>query len=209
MADMSATRFCLIGRFTAFLPGEKSPYQMISLEAVQAEDHLNSRLVPELIAHQVLLSKDLRRMMYRYLAPQDWVRVVGEQMLNRRNGQMEWRAAEISKLSAFQVDRLKHEMVSHKRINASGAGLAARVLICQESSCRQRGSLAVKEAMAHALTETEGSSKVVIQATGCLKRCKLGPNVVMMPGGSYSRMTVEAGRSLIQKLLDSEPKSLN
>ncbi|MGB3766860.1 MAG: (2Fe-2S) ferredoxin domain-containing protein [Phormidesmis sp.] len=206
---MSATRFCLIGRFTAFLPGEKSPYQMISLEAVQAEDHLNSRLVPEPIAHQVLLSKDLRRMMYRYLAPQDWVRVVGEQTLNRRNGQMEWKAAEISKLSAFQVDRLKQEMVSHTKINASGAGLAARVLICQESSCRQRGSLAVKEAMAHALTETEGLSKVVIQATGCLKRCKLGPNVVTVPGGSYSRMTVEAGRSLIRKLLDSEPKSLN
>lgn len=205
MADMSATHFCLIGRFTAFLPGEKSPYERISLEAVRPEDPLNLLLTPEQAIHPIRLSKDLRRMMYRYLAPQDWVRVVGKQTLNRRNGQLEWEAAEISKLSAFQVDSLKREMVAPKRSDAAQAGRAARVLICQESGCRQRGSLAVGEAMAHTIARAEGLSKIAIQSTGCMKRCKLGPNVVMVPGGSYSQVTAEAGRSLIQKMLDSKP----
>ncbi len=215
MADMSATRFCLIGRFTAFLPGEKSPYQGISLEAVRAEGSSSSSLTQALsthepVPHQILLSKDLRRMMYRYLAPQDWVRVVGKQTLNQRNGQLEWKAAEISKLSACQVNRLKPEMISPQRANApqsvraARAARAVRVLICQESGCRQRGSLLVRDAVTHIITEAKGSSKIAVQSTGCMKRCKLGPNMVMLPGGSYSQVTAEEGRSLVQQMLDSK-----
>ena len=214
MADMSAAQFCLVGRFTAFLPGEKSPYERISLEAVQTEDSLNPSLDQGLVTHQILLSKDLRRMTYRYLSPQDWVRVVGKQKLNPRNGQVEWKAAEISKLSACQVDGLKGEAILSQGANApqsardTRAARAVRVLICQESGCRQRGSLAVRDAIARVITEAEDAPNIAVQSVGCMKRCKLGPNVVTLPGGSYSQVTDEEGRSLVQillqKMLDSE-----
>ncbi len=205
MADMGATRFCLVGRFLTFLSGEKSPYQGLSMETVSAEDpsHLEPASGP--VEYQIVLSKDLRRMMYRYLEPQDWVRVVGKRSLNQRSGLIEWKAAEISKLSPSQVDQLKPQTTLPP---ASKSPNPIRVLVCQKSDCRQRGSLAVSQAMESAILQRNGSahaeagsSKIVIQVTGCMKRCQAGPNVVMLPGGCHSRVTPEKGRSLIQSVL--------
>lgn len=200
MADMSAAQFCLIGQFLTFLPGEKSPYQKLSLEVARDEGTVNAPPV----THQIQLGKDLRRMMYRYLAPQDWVRVVGKQVIDQRSGQMVWRAAEISKLSLGQVNQLKHQTALPR---ASQSPKPIRVLICQKSDCRQRGSLAVSQAIEAAILQRgdfanaeAGNSKIVIQATGCMKRCQAGPNVVMLPGGAHSRVTPEEGRSLIQSI---------
>ncbi len=212
MADMSATHFCLVGRFLTFLPGKKSPYQKLSLETGSAEDR-SSLGSSEPVEYQIVLSKDLRRMMYRYLEPQDWVRVVGRRYsrgvalptLNQRSGLMEWKADEISKLSPNQVDQLKHQTTLPKETESPKP---IRVLVCQKSDCRQRGSLAVSQAMESAILQRSGSanaeagsSKIVIQATGCMKRCQAGPNVVMLPGGCHSRVTPEQGRSLIQSAL--------
>ena len=204
VADISAVRFCLVGRFVAFLPGERSPYQRLSL-AVLAEappDLALDKLIERPpVEHPLVLSKDLRRMMYRYLEPQDWVRVVGTQALNRRSGLMEWRAAEISKLSLGQVEQLKHQMT----LPQAATPKPTRVLICQQADCRQRGSLAVSQAMRNELHQSGvieaevGSSETIIQATGCMKRCKVGPNVVIA-GKVHTEVTPAQGRSLIQSI---------
>ena len=205
VTDISAVRFCLVGRFIAFLPGEKSPYQRLSLAGL-SEAMLNPAL-GKLSEHQpveysILLSKSLRRMVYRYLEPQDWVRVVGTQALNQRSGLMEWRATEISKLSLDQVEQLKRKMVLPR---AAAAPKQTRVLICQQADCRQQGSSAVSQAMQNSIHRTDavraelGRSEIVIQATGCMKRCKAGPNVVIS-GKVHTRVTPEQGRSLIQSI---------
>lgn len=200
MADTSATRFCLVGRFLTFLPGEKSPYQGLSMEIAL---DVNSEPTAEPAECQILLSQDLRRMMYRYLEPQDWVRVVGRRSLNQRSGLIEWRAAEISKLPSAQVNQLKHRTTLPE---ASQSPKPIQVMVCQKSDCRQRGSLAVAQAMADAVSQRgfanaeAGSPEIVIQATGCMKRCKTGPNVVMLPGGAHTRVTPSGGRSLIQSI---------
>ena len=203
VADISAVR-CLVGRFIAFLPGERSPYQRLSL-AVLAEappgPALGKLIEHPLVEHSIVLSKDLRRMMYRYLEPQDWVRVVSTQGLNRHSGLMEWRATEISKLSLDQVERLKRQMTLPQAVTPK----PTRVLICQQADCRQRGSLVVSQVMQNELyqsgvVEVEvGSSETVIQATGCMKRCKVGPNVVIA-GKIYTGVTPAQGRSLIRSV---------
>lgn len=204
VAKMSATCFCLTGRFLTFLPGGKSPYQRLLLETVLAENPFNPESSSGPVEYQIVLGKDLRRMMYRYLEPQDWVRVVGRRSLNRRSGLIEWKAAEISKLSSAQVDQLKHQTTLPA---ASKSSKPIRVLICQKSDCRQRGSLAVSQAMESAILQRNdsaaadaSSSKIVIQATGCMKRCQAGPNVVMLPGGVHTRVTPDEGRSLVQSV---------
>lgn len=202
MTAMNAAHFCLVGRFLSFLPGEKSPYQKISLAAALRGDTGNLLLAPMLstdgsVTHQILLSKDLQRMMYRYLAPQDWIRVVAKEALDRRSGQMEWKATEISKLSFSQVDELRRTAVLAK---PNKIAKPVRVLICQESSCRQKGSVAVSEAITGAIAQAGCSKTVIVQTTGCMKRCKVGPNVVMLPGGFHSQATPESGVSLIQAL---------
>lgn len=198
MADMRTVHLCLVGRFLKFLPGEKSPYQRLLLETRSSE----GRFDPESdgpVEHQIVLGKNLRRMMYRYLDPQDWVRVVGTQSLNRRSGLMEWKATEISKLSAEQVDQLQRETILPK---VSDQPKPIRVLICQQSDCRQRGSSAVSQAMKE--TIDADCLDISIQATGCMKRCKIGPNVVMVPGRAHSQVTPGEGRSLIQSIRSSD-----
>ncbi len=207
--DMRADRFCSVGRFLMFLPGEKSPYQKLLCEVLADE----TASLPS-STQQILLGSDLRKMMYRYLEPQDWVRIVGNQVMDRRSGQLIWKANEISKLSSQQAHQLQASQLQASQLQASQSQASqsqlpktakpTRVLICQKSSCRQRGSGAVAQAIEGAIAQANHSQPIDLRATGCLKRCEAGPHVVMLPGGSYSQVTPAEGRSLIQSLLRRE-----
>lgn len=56
-----------------------------------------------------------------------------------------------------------------------------RILICQKSSCRKRGSDGVCRAINQALADRGLSDRVKVQTTGCLKECSRGPAVVTLP----------------------------
>jgi (2Fe-2S) ferredoxin len=211
MADTSTSQFCLVGRFLAFVPGKKSPYQKLSL-AVMPHEASAEDPIHEPVIYQIRLGKDLRKMMYRYLQPQDWVRVVGKQVIDKRDAQLKWKATEIVKLSAAQVQQIKSTVSSAPlsktplpKTRLPNKTKPPRVLICQKSSCRKRGSGAVSRAMEAAMDQCD--RKATIQATGCMKHCKSGPHVVMLSGKKshqekYSYVTPEQGRSLIHALLD-------
>lgn len=212
MTSVGASQFCLVGRFLSFLPGEKSPYQGISLEVLREDRRsqagsdvaLSANKAAALTIQQVVLSKQLRRMMYCYLAPQDWVRVVGKQAFDKRSGQLAWKATEISKLSAHQVDRLAYRLRSSPtRAQATTSAPGSRVLVCQGSSCRRRGGLAIGNAIARHLSEKADFPQCTVQPTGCMKRCKQGPNVVLPSGDRCNPMTVEQVRSLFPHMLDA------
>lgn len=77
-----------------------------------------------------------------------------------------------------------------------------RVLICQKSGCRKRGSQAVHQAVHQALVDAGRTKTVKIQSTGCMKHCKAGPNMVVLPmGDKHRRVTPKAARSLIKEIL--------
>jgi (2Fe-2S) ferredoxin len=197
--SLNADSFCFSGRFLAFVPGEKSPYQRLLLAVVRSPG-----LPATCESCEILLGKALRRMMYRYLEPQDWVRVVGSRKLNKRSGQLEWKAHEIVKLSAPPVADQLQALARKTPIDDPSSNRSTkpqRVLICQKSDCRQRGSFAVSEAIAAALLESGGSADCSVKATGCMKRCKEGPNLVMPGGDRYSRVTPQQARSLVQHIL--------
>ncbi|PZO22736.1 MAG: hypothetical protein DCF25_02150 [Leptolyngbya foveolarum] len=215
MADLESS-FCLVGRFIAFVPGEKSPYQMISLDVSLGDSSA------EATHYRIVLDKHLRRMMYRYLNPQDWLKVVGHRAMNLRSGQLEWKAAEIFKLSAHQVSAYRVSAYQTSTHSLPAVTLAAkasapvRVLICQASDCRQRGSEAVSRALKEAIaqanssqanssqtnsSQTNSSQKIMVQSTGCMKRCKEGPNVVTVPGGQHCQVSLEGAITLLQTLL--------
>jgi (2Fe-2S) ferredoxin len=219
----SADRFCSIGRFLRFLPGEKSPYQKLLWEMLDAEGNSSAKSAPQ----QLWLGSNLRKMMYRYLEPHDWIRIVGKQVIDKRSAQLMWKATEISKLSSAQVNQLKNSQLKNSQprntqfrddaiLNsrddsfvsgplktAENTDKPVRVLICQKSGCRQRGSVAIAEAMEGAIAQSTCPQKVTVQATGCMKRCKAGPNVVMLPGGSYSQVTPAEGLKLIHNRLNA------
>jgi (2Fe-2S) ferredoxin len=73
----------------------------------------------------------------------------------------------------------------------------SKILICQKSSCRKRGSLAVQQALEQELGDRQLSSQVCVKATGCLKHCSKGPNLII-DKTPYRDVTVKD----LAKLLD-------
>ncbi len=75
-----------------------------------------------------------------------------------------------------------------------------KILICQKGSCwKKRGGQAVHERLEKRLSDRGLSDAVTIKKTGCMDRCKSGPNLVVMPGKArYSRV----GKADIETLID-------
>lgn len=199
MSHSNSTQFGWVGQFSAFVAGEKSPYQYLTIQVAMADtpspgaaitdsgalDHFS----PETQSHhQIKLSGSLRRMMVGYLQPQDWIRVVGKVKTDKRTGEPQWKAREIVKIStqqAIQYAKKQADAMAVARPPAQADVAPAkakptRVLICQKSSCRQRGSQAVEAAIARAISTYKPLQPIQIQPTGCMKQCKSGPHVVFV-----------------------------
>jgi len=75
-----------------------------------------------------------------------------------------------------------------------------KILICQKGSCwKKRNGKAVCDWLEHRLSDRGLRDDVIIKKTGCMDRCKSGPNLVVMPGKTrYSRV----GRSDVDQLID-------
>lgn len=76
----------------------------------------------------------------------------------------------------------------------------AKILICQKGSCwKKRGGQAVCERLEQRLSDRGLAGQVTIKKTGCMDRCKSGPNLVVMPGKArYGRV----GKADIEEIID-------
>lgn len=76
----------------------------------------------------------------------------------------------------------------------------SRILVCQKSDCWKRGGKAICEKLQQELRECGLSETVTLQKTGCLKKCKKGPNVVVLPDKvHYPQFNPEEVPYLVQK----------
>ncbi|USR92998.1 (2Fe-2S) ferredoxin domain-containing protein [Phormidium yuhuli AB48] len=58
---------------------------------------------------------------------------------------------------------------------------AGKILVCQKSKCRKRGGADLCKLLKQKLDEQGLGDSIQVQATGCLKRCKSAPNLVVLP----------------------------
>ncbi|MEM6598376.1 MAG: (2Fe-2S) ferredoxin domain-containing protein [Cyanobacteria bacterium P01_C01_bin.69] len=182
MSKISTSSFGWVGQFSGFVAGEKSPYQYLAIHVVTT-DGAQANLSESNDSQQLVkLSSSLRRMMMGYLHPHEWIRVIGRVKVDAKTGDLQWKAHEIVKLSTQQT--LQHTKTQKNRqtkdTRKTGEPVT-RVLICQKSGCRQKGSQAVADAIAHTLTTHTKSELVQLIPTGCMKQCKSGPHVVLLP----------------------------
>lgn len=80
-----------------------------------------------------------------------------------------------------------------------------RILVCKKSDCCKRGGTAVTEALEQALRDRQLTDQVSIQFTGCMKRCKAGPNIVMPDKTRYSRISAHEVPEIIDRHFQSQP----
>jgi len=195
MSKISKSSFGWVGQFSGFVAGDKSPYQYLAMRvAVVDESHAEVSLNDD-PRQMVKLGKSLRRMMVGYLSPEEWIRVVGEVKVASKTGDLQWKAREIVKISTQQAIRHARERTKAQSLTTvlPKRGFAitpqpkpTKVLICQKSSCRQRGSQAVADAIAHTVASHDKSESIQLVATGCMKQCKAGPHIVLIPGKQSS-----------------------
>ncbi|NES81549.1 MAG: (2Fe-2S) ferredoxin domain-containing protein [Moorea sp. SIO2B7] len=140
-------------------------------------------------------SKEIRSSLDPAIVPGCWVEVSGTRKLCMKTGKLKLKAdsvglAAITQDSQPQVFAPKPEKIKKK----------ASILVCQKSSCRKRGGTAVCQMLEESLRDRGLREKVKIKTTGCLKQCKKGPNLVMMPDKArYSNVRPQQIPALIDK----------
>ena len=169
----------------------------------------------------VKLCKELRESLSSVLTPGLRVQVAGEKQLNSKNGKLKLKAYSLklsgSNNGASQPLELANAPVAfvtspgaidNKSIPSGTASKTAvtstktkaKILVCQKSDCQKRGGAAVCKALENALNARGLEGQVTVQGTGCLKQCKAGPNIVLMPDKTrYSRIKPAEISAIIDK----------
>jgi (2Fe-2S) ferredoxin len=168
--------FQVVGQFLGFVlqDGYKVKYLRISV------DKREYWFKPE---------KELRNHIPLNIALHSWLKVTGESNLCSNTGKL--------KLRVMAIEHLSEE----KTLEAAPAKpKKATVLICQKSDCWKNGGARVCQMLEAGLEEKGLQETVNIKLTGCLKQCKKGPNVVVMPDKShYNRVAPQDIPSLIER----------
>ncbi|NEQ39190.1 MAG: (2Fe-2S) ferredoxin domain-containing protein [Okeania sp. SIO3I5] len=175
----------------------------------------------------VKVAKGLRRNFSSVLIPGLGVKMTGEMTVCKKTGEEELKAYKIIpdcsknaaepcpnqtwgllEKSSSQVTELKlpeTEGICSKSqkvtgANAKCAGKKAQILVCQKSDCQKRGAGKVCQALSEALSDRGLEDQVTIKKTGCLKKCKAGPNMIIMPNkAKYSRISSTEIPEVIEK----------
>ena len=170
--------FCLEGRFNGFMAGGKSPFKYLSLHGADGQ-------------YVVKLPKSVRLMLFRYLQTDDLVRVIGHQSIDQETGELQFKAQEVVRIKTLTTTSSEGSV--HASPPSSKPSTAkrnkAKVLICQKSACRKRGAEGICRAIDAALEANGLADTVQVKLTGCMDKCKAGPNVVVMPAKQrYTRV---------------------
>ncbi|WP_026732501.1 (2Fe-2S) ferredoxin domain-containing protein [Fischerella sp. PCC 9605] len=212
--ETETTAFCLEGRFLDFVI--KDGYKLKGLLLATSEGEC-----------YVKLAKHLRIAFDWRLPPGIWLQVVGEKKYDRKTGTLKLKAERVMAASsergrgASAVDGfsgIKHlalgEWESGRNSSSPPPHLpitpsitdakpqptkVATILVCQKSDCMKRGGKAMCQALQSALSDRGLEDQVTIKATGCMKNCKAGPNLVMPDKTRYSHIQATQVPALIDK----------
>ncbi len=76
-----------------------------------------------------------------------------------------------------------------------------KILICQSSDCLRNGGKELYSALNQQLHSHNLNESVALQSTGCLKRCKQAPNLLVLPDrSSYHNVRISQIPAIIAKV---------
>ncbi|WP_019500165.1 (2Fe-2S) ferredoxin domain-containing protein [Pseudanabaena sp. PCC 6802] len=160
----------------------------------------------------IKIPKEQRLDLYRSLKPGDLIQCTGEQKLNFSTGECKLKAYTISKIANHQTNSevihlhsnvrdLNSDRPSSKQHAKSDSKPLVNVLVCQKSDCAKRGSGQICSALMNALEQQDLAEYVKVKGTGCMKHCKSGPHVVVMPDKSrFSHVKVGQIQEIVAEI---------
>jgi (2Fe-2S) ferredoxin len=150
--------------------------------------------------HLVKLSKECRSFCEQ-LMPGTTVRVEGYRKQKQKTGELKLKAEQVTPIAQPEYTELPQERsAAQNQSKKTKTKKPAKILVCQKSDCRKRGGTAICHALQAELEQRGLQEQVEIKMTGCLKRCKAGPNIVVMPDKApYSRVRPNAVAKLVNQ----------
>lgn len=190
-SQTQVSEFSLEGRFLGFLLEDGFKLKRIRVATAEGEQCIK-------------LSKESRAAFVAYnrvLMPGDWIRVSGEKKENLAKGELKLKAYAIAPATPGEETSIQTQAPAEPLLPAKPAApKPASILVCQKSDCVKRGARGICKALEAALSDRGLDDQVTIKGTGCMKHCKAGPNVVMMPDKTrYSRIHPDEIPALIDK----------
>jgi (2Fe-2S) ferredoxin len=183
--------FQLEGRFLGFLA--KDGYKIKYL-----------RLSTPSGVYTIKLSKDLRRSLPPEIAIGVWLRVSGRQK-REDTGILKLKAEYVVQTAVPNSVLPAAEAVSAKPEAPAVHLTQACILVCQKSDCCKRGGRAIMAALEAELGDRALTGAVAIKGTGCMKRCKVGPNIIMPDKTRYTQIRPADVPAILDKHFHQPP----
>jgi (2Fe-2S) ferredoxin len=180
--------FQLEGQFLGFVYKNGKPKKSFRLSTQAGEYDL-----------KLQLPKSSRYLLQQRLQPGIWVQVQGEEVLHLKKNERKRKVyhivpvgaaveGETATPAASETAKATKE-TSYWQVNnppsvarnTTTSQPQGKILLCRKSSCRKRGADCIHKALAEAVSDRGLQGKIAIQPTGCMKKCKAGPNLLVMP----------------------------
>ena len=182
------SEFCLEGRFLDFVI--KDGYKLKGLMLGTSEGD-----------RYIKLAKHLRDAFDLRLPPGTWLQVVGEKKYDTKTGEVKLKAERVMAARAQVETKEEIQTIPTEEPKEKSAVGAKKntILVCQKSSCMKRGGKKLCQAIAASVSERGIEDQVTIKGTGCMKKCKAGPNLIMPDKTRYSKIQAEQVSTLMEK----------
>ncbi|WP_353930306.1 (2Fe-2S) ferredoxin domain-containing protein [Okeanomitos corallinicola TIOX110] len=182
--SVEVSEFCLEGRFLDFVI--KDGYKLKGLLLSTADGE-----------HYIKLAKHLRTAFDLRLPRGTWLQVIGTKKHHYKKDQVTLKAERIMAASS-QVT------VAAPSPNQSKVQKKQTILMCQKSDCMKRGGKTLCQVLASELSDRGLQDTVDIKGTGCMKKCKAGPNIVMPDKTRYTQVKPSQVAILVDKHFGEE-----
>lgn len=223
-----ATEFCFTGQFLELIFDRgKAKYIRLAIADREALHPLTIKLTKQARAGLVQSSS---QDVLSPLRPQEALQIIGIQKLDR-SGQPKWKAHRIQRIPASsgsglgQGDSAHGSSLNHAIVNRLATpllpvappfslstpaafppvsipkGKTLKILTCRKSGCTKKGGNRQCQVLQRLLGDRGLAQQVTFEETGCLGKCSMAPNLVLMPGKKrLSGMKPEAIVDLIERL---------
>ena len=191
----SAVEFEWVGQLLDFIIKDGYKIKYLRLNVAERE-------------YWVKVPKSLRAELDPAIRPGSQLAVSGWASRCTKTGKLKLKAESIRLIGGFETSEAGIAPAPAEAPAKLAKQKPAKVLVCTKSSCRKRGADAICAALRERLQAQGLTGRVEIKTTGCLKACKQGPNVVVMPGKvRYSGIASERVVASIAKYFDTNAAS--
>ncbi|GBF82838.1 (2Fe-2S) ferredoxin domain-containing protein [Aphanothece sacrum] len=183
MSSLTAvSQFRLVGQLESFVMKEGDKVKYVRIKVIDRE-------------YWIKISKKLRQQVDLSMSPGTWLEIIGNREPDGKLGLFKLEATTLKTLSTPDIPCAT--VLSGKTDKSTNA---RRILVCQKSDCWERGGKRVCQQLEKKLSDRGLGDLVEIQLTGCLKQCKKGPNVVVLPDKTrYSQVKPYQVEELLDK----------